>query len=269
MQLQNIWILTKYYIGDISQYRNFLLVYLLGILLSLFPVAWNGTGVEFFGFPLELYGNTREDSLLALLKEFCSWAWIFLATFYLLPNLLQRLSESLSINNTLWLRFALCSPWEMAISRVLWVIIWAFAVGILGIGWSSACAYFHKISFFELLTNVLGLMSHIFLASGLVLALDPGSSTGTLERNQISFIALISPVILILFYLGINKVLDDNYMRFFPYAVPFNDGLTDVLYHFGITAIIGFCLLCAHIALKFRFSSVIVNFENVKNADNY
>jgi len=57
MKLQNIRILIKYYVGDISQHRDFLLIYLSGVLLSLFPVGWSGTGVTFFGFPLELYGN--------------------------------------------------------------------------------------------------------------------------------------------------------------------------------------------------------------------
>jgi len=269
MKLQNIRILIKYYVGDISQHRDFLLIYLSGVLLSLFPVGWSGTGVTFFGFPLELYGNTREDSLLALLKEFCSWAWLFIAIFYLLPNLLQRLSESLSINNTLWIRLAPCSPYEVAISRALWVIIWAFVVGMFGIVWSLICGYFHQIAFSELLINVIGLVSHILLAGGLVLALDLGFFTGTLERNQVSFLALISPVILILFYWGIDKVLNEKYMKFFPYAVPFSDGLTDISYHFGVTALIGFCLLCIHIALKFRFSRVITNFEDGNNASNY
>jgi hypothetical protein len=269
MRIQNIKFLTKYYVGNINQHRYFLLVYLLGVSFSLFPVSWNGTEVTFFGFPLELYGNTREDSLLALLKEFCSWAWIFTGIFYLLPNLLQRLSESLSINNILWLRFAPCSPSEVATSRALWVMIWAFAAGVLGMVWSLICAYFHQVSFEELLINVVGLVSHIILAGGLVLVLDLGSSTGTLERNQVSFLALISPMILILFYWGINKVLDERYMKFFPYAVPFSSGLTDVLRHFGATALIGFCLLCTHIALKFRFSRVVISYEDGSNAGDY
>lgn len=269
MKIQNIKILTKYYVGNISQHRNFLLIYLLSVAFSLLPVSWNRTEVTFFGFSLELYGNTREDSLLALLKEFFSWAWIFIAIFYLLPNLLQRLGESLSINNTLWLRFAPCSPFEVAISRALWVIIWAFAAGIFGIVWSVICAYFHQVSFSELLINVAGLVSHIIFAGGLVLALDLGASTGALKRNQVSFLALISPMILILFYWGINKVLDERYMRFFPYAVPFSSGLMDTLWHFGATALIGFCFLCIHIALRFRFSRVVLNLEDGSNAGNY
>jgi hypothetical protein len=227
MSFHNIRSLIKYYIGDINQYLNFISIYLLGIFLSLFPVGWNGAVVTFFGFPLELYGNSREDSLVALLKEFSSWAWIIVAIFYLLPKLLQRLSESLSINNVLWLRFAPCLPYEIAIARVFLVVIWAFTVGVLGTVWALICAYFHNIPPSDLLVNVEGIASHILLAGGLVLAVNFDSPMEVLERNQIAFLALISPLILTLFYLGIDKLLDEKYMKFFPYTIPFNSGLTE------------------------------------------
>lgn len=256
MQLHNLRILVKYYLDhSSSNLKWILLLYILGISLSTFAVNWDEGSVTFFGFPLELYGSSRETSLITLLNELSSWAWLIIALVYLLPNLLQRLSESLSINNTLWLRLVPCSPYEVAMARVVFVLIFATFIGVFGIAWASICAFYHQISIVSLMINIEGLVSHILLASGLILAFDVGFSN-TLERNFNSFLALISPLPLILIYLSLNGLLEQGYMKFFPFVIPFNSGLSYLSSHFSVTALVGMSLLVLHIISNLKYSQI-------------
>lgn len=263
MRLQVIAILAKHYFGKVSQHIGLLGLFLVGILLSTLPVGWDqhSSNVTFFGFPLELYGHSREESLSALLNEFFSWAWIIVALFYL-SKLLKRLSESFSVNEMLWLRLIPCSPYEVAVARACWVIGSALALGTLGAIWVLTCSVFHQVGFDGLFVNVEGLVSHVLLSGGIVVALNLVIEIGESEQNSISVISLLTPMILTPIYLGINKLADTNYTLFFPYTIPFNRGLQNTIFHFGVTALIGTFLLCLHAVAKFRFSHVRVAIED-------
>jgi len=262
MKFQVIGILVKNYIGNKSQYISLIMICLVGIILSTFPIGWDRTlnSVTLFNLPLELYGRSREGSLLGLLDEFFSWAWVIIAIFYL-PSLLKKLNESFSVNEMLWLRLLPCHPYEVAIARVCWVVGWASLLGILGTVWALICSSFHQVPYRELLINVEGLVSHVILSGGIIVALDFVVNIRELEQNLTSVIALLFPLLLTPIYLGINEILDVRYMGFFPYVIPFNRGLQNTFGHFATAALIGLILLFIHAALMFKFSLVKVDIE--------
>jgi hypothetical protein len=262
MNFQIIKILGKHYLRKTSQYVALLTIFLVGTLVSTFPVKWDyaRSSVTFFGFPLELYGHSRQESLLTLLNEFFSWAWIIIAILYL-PRLLRQLSESFSVKEMLWLRLVPCSPYEVAVARACWVGSWAFLLGALGTVWALICSLFHQIPSSELFVNIEGLVGHVLLSGGIVVGLNSVIAVGESDQNSISVIALLTPLILTPIYLGINRVSVTNYMKFFPYAIPFNKGLQNTLLHFGIAALIGVLFLCLHTVWKFRFSHVKITIE--------
>ncbi len=263
MRFQIIVILAKHYFGKVSQYIDLFVLFWVWTLLSTLPVGWDqhSSSVTFFSFPLELYGHSREESLSALLNEFSSWAWIVVALFYL-SKLLKKLSESFSVNEMLWLRLVSCSPYEVAVARACWIAGSALSLVVLGTLWVLICSVFHHIGFNELIVNVEGLVSHVLLSGGIVVALNSVTAIGESEQNLFSVISLIAPLLLTPIYLGMNKLADTNYMLFFPYTIPFNRGLQDTGFHFGVAALIGASFLCLHAASKFRFSHVRIAIED-------
>jgi len=263
MKFQVIAILVKHYFGKGSQHIGLLALFGVGTLLSTLPDSWDqhSSSVAFFGFPLKLYGHSREESLSALLNEFFSWAWIIVALFYL-SKLLKRLSESFSVNEMLWLRLVSCSPYEVAVARACWIAGSALALVTLGTLWVLICSVFHHIGFNELIVNIEGVVSHVFLSGGIVVALNSVTEIGESEQNSISVISLLAPLLLTPIYLGINKLADTNYMIFFPYTIPFNRGLQNTGFHFGVAALIGISFLCLHAISKFRFSHVRITIED-------
>ena len=259
MNFKTTVILVKHYIGNTSKYLNILYIFFGLILLSTFPVKWDITqnSVTFFGIPFELYGQSREYSLVTLVNEWFSWAWIIIAIFSL-SKLLKKLSESFSVKEMLWLRLLPCSPYEVSLAKALWIIAYAVFLGMFGTIWAIICASYHHVSINELLINVEGLVSHVLLSGGIVLALNLVIPIGESEQNSISAIALIFPLILMPIYLGINRLADENILKYFPYSFPFNTALENTVFHFGIAILIGVILLGLHTLLKFRFSHVKV-----------
>lgn len=263
MRFQVIAILAKHYYGKVSQYVGLLGLFLAGTLLSTLAVGWDqhSSSVTFFGFPLTVYEHSREKSLSALLNELFSWAWILVALFYL-SNLLKRLSESFSVNEMLWLRLVSCSPCEVAVARALWIAGSALAIGTLGTLWVLICSVFHHIGLNKLIVNVEGLVSHVLLSGGIVVALNSVAKIGESEQNSISVISLITPLLLTPIYIGINNLAHTKYMIFFPYTIPFNRGLQSTGFHFGVAALIGTSFLCLYAISKFRFSHVRIAIED-------
>ena len=265
MNFRNISILVKHYIGNPSQYLNILIIFIVIILLSTLPVNWNITGnnMTFLGVPLKLYGQSKEDSLVILINNFFSYGWIFIVIFSL-SKFLKKLSESFLVKEILWLRLLPCSPYEVALSRALWIISYTLFIFILGTIWAITSALYHQISISELLINVEGLVSHILLSGGIVIALNLVIPFEKLEQNSISAIALISPLILVAIYLGISRSLNENLIKYFPYSFPFHTGLKNTLYHFGTAALMGGFLLCLHTVINLRFSHVKSTIEKIK-----
>lgn len=255
-------ILTKYYIGKPSEYLNLLFLFVIGIVIGTLPISWDisETSVTVFGFPLKLYGQYRDDSLLSLLNEIFSWGWLIISIF--LFRLLKKLSESFSVNEMLWLRLLPCSPYEVALARALWIIGYACFIGILGTVWAVICTLFHHVSMSEILINIEGLVSYVLLSGGIVVSLNLVSSVKKLEPNFISSIACITPIVLGLIYRGISNLQDNGIMKYFPYSFPFNTGLRNTFFHFGTATLIGVCLIGLNILQVFRFSDIKVKAEN-------
>ncbi len=263
MNLKVINILVSHYVGKKNQYIYFIVISLLGTLVSLFPIDWDFTGksVRFFGFPLDVYSLSREESLLDLLSGLFSWMWVIITIFFL-PRLMKRLNDSFSVNEMLWLRLVQCSPYEVATARVLWVMTWVVLLSIFGGLWAYMCALFHEIPIRYLLINVEGLLSHILLSGGIIVVLNSIVSAGESEKNLISVIALFFPILLTFIYLGIRTTSNINYMQFFPYVAPFNRGLQNTAIHFGMAALIGTILLFLNAVFSFRNAHVRINLED-------
>lgn len=249
-------ILTKYYIGKPSEYLNFLIIFVIGILVGTLAVGWDSseTSVTFFGVLLKLYGQNRDDSLVRFLNQIFSWGWV--VAIFLLFSPIKKLSETFSVNEMLWLRLLPCSPYEVAIARALWIIGYAFFLGILGTAWAIICASFHQVSIRELLINVEGLVSHVLLSGGIVVALSLVIPIRKSEQNLISVIAMMLPLVLTLIYYGISGLQVQGVMKYFPYSSPFNPGLKNTFFHFGTATLIGVVLLGSHIVQTFRFSNI-------------
>ena len=253
--LKIVFILAKpYIIQTITSYCLFIVLFS-GILISTFPVSWNGENLTFFQIPLEVYGGSREQALISILHEFFSWSWIFLA-FYVLFKLLLPLGDSFLVSQLLWLRLTPCLPWQVATARVLWVISYAFLCGFLGCIWVLITVYFHQVSPIYPLLDVFGFICHVIFSAGIITCLDWGLQFDYFLKRIIAFIALIIPILLQLIYLIIEQILDPKYTKFFPYAVPFASPSKENFYHFGILGLIGVLLLVIHIASKAKYSSV-------------
>jgi hypothetical protein len=244
--------LTRFFWGDYVRLDWLLLKFSCVLALSLFPVSWNGTSVTYFGFSLVLCGGTREVSTASLLSEFSSWAWLFFAIFYLWPHLTYRLSESFTVNNLLWIRFLPCMPYEIAFARGILIILWCLIIGLLWGAWAVICSIYHGIPIEELLLNAEGVIGHILISTGIVLAFNWRLPLKPIERNQVTFLAFTSPLILTLAYLGLNRILDHKWMQLFPFVIPFNNGLSDVGLHSTSVCVLGFTLILIHILSKLQ-----------------
>lgn len=256
MKLERISILLQPYISRLIKSLELPLICLTGIILSTLPVSWYGEAICFFKIPLDLYGDNRELALKLLMHEFFSWAWILIAFFYLLPRLLSPLGESFLVSQKLWLRLTPCQPHEIAFSRAICVISWGLWLGILSFVWALSTAFYHQIPPTTLLIDVAGLVSHVFLSGGIILALDLGLAVDYSGRKLLSTLALFAPILSLLIGFGLSRTLEAKYAIFLPYASPFARLSSENVYHFGTAAVIGFLLLSLHWIIKFRYSVV-------------
>lgn len=259
MNFRRVWVLTKPSIGKIIDIYDSSVVYLSLIVLiicSTVALGWNGQNVIFLGISQELYGSVREEALQGILHEFFSWWWIFTAFFYLLPRLLSPLGDSFLVSQSLWLRLTPCTPFELAFSKILWVISCGIWVGFLGIIWAFISSLFHHLPLYpsKLLVDILGMSSYIFLAGGIVLALDFGLMIDYSGRRLISTIALFTPILLLLSSLATSKLIDNEYVALFPYSAPFARLSYETMYHFLMAAVVGVLLLGLHGLIRSRYS---------------
>ena len=258
INLNKTWIIVKPEIIKLLKSYHLLILLVGGIIIATLPFSWDGEQLTFFNIPLEGYQGTRETVYINLLHELFSWAWIYIA-FYVFFRLLLPLGESFSVSQLLWLRLTPCFPWEIAAARAIWVIAYGVWLGFLGLIWVLVTSLYHHIYSANLLLDVLGLVSYIIFAGGMIAVLDFDLVFDYVSKRVIAVVALFLPCLLDLLKIGIGGLLDSQYIRFFPYTHPFAMLTSENLYHFGVAGILGLFFLAFHILSKLKYSSVEIS----------
>ena len=258
INLNKTWIIVKPEIIKLLKSYHLLILLVGGIIIATLPFSWDGEQITFFNIPLEGYQGTRETVYINLLHELFSWAWIYIA-FYVFFRLLLPLGDSFSVSQLLWLRLTPCFPWEIAAARAIWVIAYGVWLGFLGLIWVLVTSLYHHIYSANLLLDVLGLVSYIIFAGGMIAVLDFDLVFDYVSKRVIAVVALFLPCLLDLLKIGIGGLLDSQYIRFFPYTHPFAMLTSENLYHFGVAGILGLFFLAFHILSKLKYSSVEIS----------
>ena len=255
INLNKAWVIVKPEIIKLLKSYHLLILLGGGIIIATVPFGWYQEQLTFFNIPLEGYQGARETVYINLLHELFSWAWIYI-TLYLLRRLLLPLGDSFSVSQLLWLRLTHCSPWEIAAARAMWVIAYGVWLGFLGLIWVLVTSLYHHIYSANLLLDILGLVSYIIFAGGMIAVLDFHREFDYFSKRVIAVVALFFPSLLDLVKLGIDNSIDAHYARFFPFTHPFARVTSENLYHFGVAGILGLFFLGFHILSKLKYHSV-------------
>ena len=258
INLNKTLVIVKPEIIKLLKSYHLLILLVVGIIIATWPFSWDGEQLTFFNIPLEGYQGARETVYINVLHELFSWAWIYIAVD-VLRRLLLPLGNSFSVSQLLWLRLTPCFPWEIAAARAMWVIAYGFWLGFLGLIWVLVTSLYHHILSANLLLDVLGLVSYIIFAGGMIAVLDFDLALDYVSKMVIVFVALFFSSLLDLVKLGIGGLLDSQYIRFFPYTHPFAMLTSENLYHFGGAGILGLFFLSFHILSKLKYSSVEIS----------
>jgi hypothetical protein len=258
INLDKAWVIVKPEIIKLLKSYHLLILLGGGIIIATVPFGWYQEQLTFFNIPLEGYQGARETVYINLLHELFSWAWICIA-FYVFSGLLLPLGDSFSVSQLLWLRLTPCFPWEIAAARAIWVIAYGVWLGFFGLIWVLVTSLYHHILSANLLLDVLGLVSYIIFAGGMIAVLDFDLAFDHVSKRVIVFVALFFPSLLDLVKLGIDNSIDAHYARFFPFTHPFARVTSENLYHFGVAGILGLFFLAFHIFSKLKYSSVEIS----------
>lgn len=271
MNVSRIWALTKADIkSSLFSHNSIWPLYSPFIFITMadLGISWSdGTGVAWFNIPLDdMCCYSREDTILEILREHFSWAWIVIALFHLLPQLLSRIQDSFLVGQSLWLRLTDCLPYEVAIARATKVIAYCFWIGCLSMFWASFNAFIHNVSFHGLLPDILGIVSYILLSGGFTTVIDFGFSLDSSTRRLIPTISLLIPIFLLIVFVLLGDV---PYKEYIPYSAPLITSSRTVISvfgevqnHFFMAAILGVLLLAIHIASKIKFHNIGVGIES-------
>lgn len=255
MNLNKTWVIVKPEIIKLLKSYHWLILLGGGIIIATLPFGWYQEQLTFFNIPLEGYQGARETVYINLLHELFSWAWIGIA-FYVFSGLLLPLGDSFSVSHLLWLRLTPCSPWEIAAARAIRVIAYAVWLGALALIWVLVTSLYHHIYPANLLLDVLGLVSYIIFAGGMIALLDFDLAFDYFSKMVIAVVALFFPSLLDLVKLGIDNLIDAQYARFFPFTHPFARVTSENLYHFGVAGLLGLFFLGFHIFSKLKYRTV-------------
>ena len=260
INLNKAWVIVAPEIIKLFKSYHLLILLVVGIISATLPFSWDGEQLTLFNIPFEGYQGTRETVYINLLHELFSWAWIYIAFYYVLRRLLIPLGDSFSVSQLLWLRLTPCFPWEIAAARAIWVIAYGVWLGFLGLIWVLVTSLYHHIYPANVLLDVLGLVSYIIFAGGMIAVLvDFDLEFDYVSKRVIVFFSLFLPSLLDLLKIGIGGLFHSQYIRFFPYTHPFAMLTSENLYHFGVAGILGLFFLGFHILSKLKYSSVEIS----------
>lgn len=266
--LQRVWTLTKLDFERMFLSRTaiwFLYVPFALVLIADLGIGWNGQNLTFFTMLVEACCSSREKSILGVLHEHFSWLWLFIMFSHLLPQLLLNVQDSFLVSQSLWIRLTPCSPYEVAISRSLKVVIYGIWIGSLSVAWGFLNSFLHQVSFYSLLIDALGIASYSLMCGGIVTVLDFGLSLGYSERRLVSNVAVFIPILLLIIF---TLIKDSSFGSHFPYSSPFVTSSNafmqlfgGVQHHFIMAALVGLLLLGVHVISKKRYLQLGVESE--------
>lgn len=248
----------KFHIPEVIKYSLLYLIIMSGgIAICTIPLKWNNKSVSYFGLRVDTSLQGSQSFVIELLHNFYFIGWLLIAILFLF-GLLFPLGNSFLVNQTLWLRLTPCSPYEVAVSRAIWIIIYALFLGLLSFIWAVSCTLLNHIPLNSLLTenslliDIQGLVSHVILSGGIVVFLD-FNIKNFISRMFISIVAWMIPIILVIIYIPLLITNPEGILtKIFPYTEPISliNSLPNNGKHFFASAVLGCLLLILSVVIK-------------------
>lgn len=251
-----------------KKYIIYLILLLIGIVLSTVPFGWNGSTVTYLGLIVPQSGSPEEVKTKHLFM-LSSCVWLIISICYLFLGVLFPLGKSFWINQMLWLRMTTCLPHEVTAARIVWVGISALLFGSLELFWGFFAAFLTHISFKPLFLDAVALFAYFLISGAIVIflntILDLSSRLNFLGSILIAVIALLSPLISLIIY-GTLMTINENsiYAKHFPYTAPMSIiySLPEKFHHIFITVFLALFLSI------FSWGIQYINYKMSKNSIN-
>ncbi|NUO00597.1 MAG: hypothetical protein HUU01_08275 [Saprospiraceae bacterium] len=221
IDLVNAFYVIKHRLSRILESRLFWIIVGIGIIAVVFS-GWdeNQKVIRVFGFPLERFslGKTKHEALRVWFYEIISLIWIALI-FFIYSKVIVPINQSFVVSQSLWLRLSPLSNVEVAISRVLFIVVVAFGLGCVVLALAILYMLLSGSNFYDLLIPVYGVIGYVLLSGGLVVAIPPLPTADRVSK-QIRTIAATAFIPFLLYYpIGYN--ISEAVSGFAPFAIPF------------------------------------------------
>jgi hypothetical protein len=244
--------------GVVRQANWLLALWLAGVLLPTTLLWWDAqaNAVVFLTLTQKDYlpGLSEKVVIPYLLGELFSWGWAVVGLFYVLPGVLVPLARSYSVSQVLWLRLTPCTARDLALARLVRVLAASGVLAGLALAWAAICCAYHGLALSPFLVPVLGVLAHLWLASGGVLLAAPRLRTET-GRSVCAFVALLIPLLSCAIMRAGEHHLTRDWLAWWPYAGPFTTTLQAAGQHFAVCAALGGVLLLLSLLTPHRIAT--------------
>ncbi|MEK8021735.1 MAG: hypothetical protein VSS75_033080 [Candidatus Parabeggiatoa sp.] len=253
MNLKSILIVVRSRLNSSYTAQVWMLV-ALGFFIGLttIPLSWNGNDISYFGVELGLYKDySPTKALTQVLREYYSNAWV-LILFYVTPTILIPTFKSFSVSQTLWLRFSMISPMELAVVRILFLVYQALFLLSLSVIWIIVVTIYHELSMTMLLVPTLvGFSAYIFMSGSFCIL------CGFFLRGNGLMCPIASmgiPFILFMIYLSVQSYFE--YADCIPFSSPYSYAFfmdkSKLIVHYIMALLVSFmCMLIYFLSTMF------------------
>lgn len=162
--------------------------------------------------------SIRSEAFNALFYDLYSTFWLFLLLTYIPNRIIYPLSNSFSVNQSLWIRMLPhTTNFDFALSKIFYLIYSLTILFLASLAWVIMFASLKGLRIQDLLTPVIGLMGHVIIAAGMIFIVCYNKKMAAATRKSWVFLTLFLPILLYL----IGDVSARKLNGFFPYAAPF------------------------------------------------
>jgi hypothetical protein len=211
---------------------KYVVVCLGSLLCAIFFVAvavrWNGRYVEVFNVTLDQYdvAGQRILSMKQLFDELFCDGWLILGVPTLYALLLTPLSNSFSVNGSLWLRLLVSQPIWFSLGRLMLALGVLSLTAVCGLLWALCVHWIHDIPLPGLLRAPAGFVGHCAFSSGalvLAMTLFDARRMSSSTRHGLQVAVLFLPVMTFLLWSKMRPSSGNDIpsIRWIPYAVPY------------------------------------------------
>lgn len=190
------------------------------VIFPIFFAYWNEDKLEVVIFSvvnLDLPSFNRELCLAYVFDDFFALYWL-VVVFIFIPKLsFNRLINSFTISNLLYLKLSPVSPFQIKLYRTS--IVFGTALFYSGISLVLAIIYcfVHNIPARGPLISIFGLFTHIIFSGGLLLIFQLPLNAELPDRRRWLYFFILFPVVV---YIFCNQLID-NVNGFLPFTTPF------------------------------------------------